>query len=147
MDHKVSFQTAEKKEANVFDGAMAKSFTVGGVLLMVFVLVVLAFKLTQPEKVVSVPPAELFKTPEHYIEGKVPASALEKRAYGDYLQGLKTVEEKKLFGEELRRAENDVALGIARKYRMPPKSVAYLVLKLGYREVPPDAYVPPTEPD
>ena len=63
------------------------------------------------------------------------------------MKGLKAVGEKKVFGEELHRQENEVALAAARKYHMPAKSVAYLVLKLGYKEVPAGEYVLPSEPD
>ena len=147
MDKKVSFSERGAKETRVPDWSLRKSIVLGGSLLMVSVLAALVLKISNPEKVVPVPPSELFKTPEHYVQGEIPSTELEKRAYAEYLRDVKAVGKKGLFGETLHRAENEVALAIARKYRMPPKSIAYLVLKLGYREVPPGDYVLPSEPD
>lgn len=87
-----------------------------------------------------------FSGPRHYPEGKVPISKWEQRAYDEYQQKVKARGKQDMTLAERDEIKNAVAYEIAENYKMPPMSVAYLVLKILYKEVPPPGYVKPSKP-
>ena len=87
-----------------------------------------------------------FSGPRQYAAGKIPISKWEHQAFDEYKQ--KTTERTRpgITTAERDKINNAVAVEIAEKFKMPPISVAYLVLKVGYGEVPPPGYVKPSKP-
>lgn len=87
-----------------------------------------------------------FSGPRLYPEGKVPITKMEQQAFDEYKQKTTGQTHPGMTTPERDKINNAVAMEIADKYKMPPISVAYLVLKVGYGEVPPPGYVKPSKP-
>lgn len=88
-----------------------------------------------------------FGIPKQYEKGKVPVSKWEQQAYDEYIQKVKERLKPDMTTDKKNEVKNAIGYEIAEKYKMPPISAAYLVLKIGYREAPPSEYVRPSKPD
>jgi len=70
-----------EKNGNAPQGwPLAKPLIWGGGLLMVSVLAARVLGVWKTKDVAPVPPSKLFQTPEHYAEGEMPVTELEKQA-------------------------------------------------------------------
>jgi hypothetical protein len=87
-----------------------------------------------------------FSGPRQYATAKIPISKWEQQAFDEYKQKTSERTQPGITTEERDKINNAAAMEIAEKYKMPPISVAYLVLKVGYGEVPPSGYVKPSKP-
>jgi len=87
----------------------------------------------------------VFVGPQYYEEGKVPITPLEQRIVNEYERLIKEIEAENLTDDQERLKLQNKVKEWAKKYNMTEENFTYMLLKIQYREIPPDSYIPPSE--
>ncbi len=83
--------------------------------------------------------------PSYYKEGQVPITSTEQKVFDEYNSFIKELEKTKPLEAEGRKMVQEKFISLANKYNMTQQNLTLLLLKIAYREIPPDTYVPPSE--
>ncbi|MDD5618392.1 MAG: hypothetical protein PHG69_04795, partial [Candidatus Omnitrophica bacterium] len=87
----------------------------------------------------------VFVGPSYYKEGQVPITATEQKVFDEYNSFIKELDKTKPPETEGKKMMQEKYLSLAKKYNMTQQNLTLLLLKIAYREIPPDTYIPPSE--
>lgn len=83
--------------------------------------------------------------PQYYKEGDVPTTPIEQKVFDEYNRTIKEIEAMKLSDSDSRANLYEKVKEIVKRYNITEENLTHLLLKIRYREVPPDSYKLPSE--
>lgn len=87
----------------------------------------------------------IFIGPQYYEEGKIPITSIESKLLNEYDALVRDIGAKNLSEDEAKVILQSKVKELIKKYNMTEENFTYMLLKIKYREIPPNGYVPPSE--